>query len=158
MLKSVGERFSELRNRSGLTQSQIADYLNVDQSYISKYEKNERQFSVDILEKAAALFGCPIEYFTDETSEYEPMHIAFRAKSVTVEDLETIAAINKIALNLRYMEGLLEGGKNEREYRIKCGSYKPTETVRRRCGFSDRNLFLTSKQRGFNDCFLPNER
>lgn len=109
MLKSVGERFSELRNRSGLTQSQIADYLNVDQSYISKYEKNERQFSVDILEKAAALFGCPIEYFTDETSEYEPMHIAFRAKSVTVEDLETIAAINKIALNLRYMEGLLEG-------------------------------------------------
>lgn len=111
MLKSVGERFSELRNRSGLTQSQIADYLNVDQSYISKYEKNERQFSVDILEKAAALFGCPIEYFTDETSEYEPMHIAYRAKSVTVEDLETIAAINKIALNLRYMEGLLEGGK-----------------------------------------------
>ncbi len=111
MLKSVGERFSELRNRSGLTQSQIADYLNVDQSYVSKYEKNERQFSVDILEKAAALFGCPIEYFTDETSEYAPMPIALRARSVTAEDLETIAAINKIALNLRFMEGLLEGGK-----------------------------------------------
>ena len=109
MPKSVGERFSELRNRSGLTQSQIANYLNVDQSYISKYEKNERQFSVDILEKAAALFGCPIEYFTDETSEYVPIPIALRAIFVTTEDLETIAAINKIALNLRFMESLLEG-------------------------------------------------
>ena len=106
---SIGEKFSLLRNRSGLTQSQIAEYLDVDQSYISKCEKNERQFSVDILEKAAALLGCPIEYFTDETSQFAPIPIALRAKSVTTEDLATIAAINKIALNLRFMEGLLEG-------------------------------------------------
>lgn len=51
----VGERFSELRNRSGFTQKQLAEYLDVDQSYISKCEKNERQFSADILEKAAEL-------------------------------------------------------------------------------------------------------
>ena len=105
----IGKRFNELRNRSGLTQSQIAEYLDVDQSYISKCEKNERQFSVEILEKAAALFGCPIEYFIDETSQFAPMPIALRAKSVTTEDLETIAAINKIALNLRFIESLLEG-------------------------------------------------
>lgn len=35
----VGKRFSELRNRSGFTQSMIAEYLDVDQSYISKCEK-----------------------------------------------------------------------------------------------------------------------
>ena len=64
MFKSIGERFNELRNKSGLTQSQIADFLKVDQSYISKCEKSERQFSIDILEKAAALFGCPIEYLS----------------------------------------------------------------------------------------------
>ncbi len=111
MFKSIGERFNELRNKSGLTQSQIADFLKVDQSYISKCEKSERQFSIDILEKAAALFGCPIEYFTDETSELTPIPIALRAKSVTTGDLETIAAMNKIALNLRFMEGLLEEDK-----------------------------------------------
>lgn len=105
----IGKRFNELRNRSGLTQSQIAEYLDIDQSYISKCEKNERQFSVEILEKAAALFGCPIEYFIDETSQFAPVPIALRAKSVTTGDLETIAAINKIALNLRFMESLLEG-------------------------------------------------
>ncbi|MCL0033092.1 helix-turn-helix domain-containing protein [Peptococcaceae bacterium] len=105
----VGKRFNELRNRSGLTQSQVAEFLDVDQSYISKCEKNERQFSVDILEKAAELFGCTLEYFTDESSEFKPMPMDLRARSVNVEDLKTIAAINKIALNLRFMEGLLKG-------------------------------------------------
>ncbi|KXG44559.1 helix-turn-helix transcriptional regulator [Tepidibacillus infernus] len=105
----VSKRFNELRSKSGFTQSQIAEYLQVDQSYISKCENNERQFSIDILEKAANLFGCSIEYFTNEDSEFSPMPIALRAKGLTTEDLETIAAMNKIALNLRYMEDLLKG-------------------------------------------------
>ena len=105
----VAKRFSELRNRSGFTQSIVAEYLDVDQSYISKCEKGERQFSVDILDKAAELFGCTMDYFVNESSEFSQMPIALRAKSVTTEDLKTIAAMNKIALNLRFMEGLLEG-------------------------------------------------
>lgn len=105
----IGKRFSELRNRSGFTQRQLAEYLDVDQSYISKCEKNERQFSVDVLEKAAELFGCTMDYFVDESCEFENIPIALRAKSITTEDLNTIAAMNKIALNLRFMEGLLEG-------------------------------------------------
>ena len=108
-LELVAQRFSELRSRSGFTQSVIAEYLDVDQSYISKCEKGERQFSVDILDKAAELFGCSMDYFVNESSEFVQMSIALRAKNITVEDLNTIAAINKIALNLRFMEGLLEG-------------------------------------------------
>ena len=108
-LELVAQRFSELLSRSGFTQSVIAEYLDVDQSYISKCEKGERQFSVDILDKAAELFGCSMDYFVNESSEFVQMPIALRAKNITVEDLNTIAAINKIALNLRFMEGLLEG-------------------------------------------------
>ena len=111
--ETVGQRFYELREKSGFSQSQIATYLQVDQSYISKCEKGQRNFSLDILEKAANLFGCPIDYFTDEDSEFTPLPTALRADSVEVEDLETIAAVNKIALNLRYMESLLEGDNNE---------------------------------------------
>ena len=105
----IGKRFSELRNRSGFTQSQLAEYLDVDQSYISKCEKNERQFSTDVLEKAAELFGCSMEYFVNESCGFVQMPIALRAKSITTEDLNTIAAMNKIALNLRFMEGALGG-------------------------------------------------
>ena len=35
----IGKRFNELREGSRFTQSQIAEYLGVDQSYISKCEK-----------------------------------------------------------------------------------------------------------------------
>lgn len=105
----VAKRFSELRNKSGFRQDIVAEYLGVSQSYISKCEKGERQFSVDILDKAAELFGCTMDYFVNESSEFSQMPIALRAKSVTIEDLNTIAAMNKIALNLRFMEGLLEG-------------------------------------------------
>ena len=107
--ESVGKKFSELRNKSGYTQSMVAEYLDVDQSYISKCEKGERQFSADIIEKAAELFGCTVDYFVKESGQFVEMPIALRAKSVTTEDLNTIAAINKIALNLRFMEGLLAG-------------------------------------------------
>lgn len=107
-LDLVGERLNELRNRSGFTQSMLAEYLNVDQSYISKCEKGERQFTTDVLEKAAELFGCNLDYFVNEASEFTPIPIALRAKSVTIEDLNTIAAMNKIALNLRFMEELIE--------------------------------------------------
>ena len=105
----AAKKFKDLREQRGFTQEQLAQYLNVDQSYISKCEKNERQFSVDILEKAGNLFGCSLQYFTNDETEYSPVAIALRAKAVTVEDMETIATMNKIALNLRYMEGLLKG-------------------------------------------------
>jgi len=105
----IGEKFSELRKRSGFTQTQLSEYLDVDQSYISKCEKNERQFSADVLEKAAELFGCTMDYFVNESCEFVQIPIALRAKNITTEDLDTIAAMNKIALNLRFMEDLLEG-------------------------------------------------
>jgi transcriptional regulator with XRE-family HTH domain len=105
----VGEKFKRLREESGLTQGQVAEYLNVNQSYISRYEKNERQLSVDLLEKLSNLFGCSIDYFTSDDSQYKPIPFALRASCITSEDLETIAAINKIALNLRSMENILKG-------------------------------------------------
>ncbi len=46
--------------------------------------------------------------FFNDSCELVKMPIALRAKSVTTEDLSAIAAINRIALNLRFMESLLE--------------------------------------------------
>jgi len=105
----AGRGFKELREGSNLTQVQIANFLNVDQSYISKFEKGERKLSVDILEKMCNLFGCNIKYFEDEDEKYTPMSIAFRSSNLQNEDLETIAAINKVAINIRFINLMLEG-------------------------------------------------
>lgn len=105
----VGKKVKELREQSGLNQSQLAEYLKVDQSYISKCEKGERQFSADVLEKIANLFGCSLEFFTSEDVEYCPISFALRANGINAADLEAIAVMNKLALNLRYMSSLVKG-------------------------------------------------
>jgi transcriptional regulator with XRE-family HTH domain len=104
----VSKRFKELRESSNLTQAQIARFLNIDQSYVSKFEKGERKLSVDILEKMCSLFGCTLKYFENENEEYTPMSIAFRSNSLQNEDLETISSINKVALNIRFINSMLE--------------------------------------------------
>lgn len=103
-----GKRFRELRECSKLNQTQLAGFLNIDQSYISKFEKGERKMGVDILEKACNLFGCTLKYLEDEHAEYVPMSIAFRSNNLQTEDLEAIAEINKIALNMAFINSMLE--------------------------------------------------
>lgn len=105
----ASKRFKELRESSNLTQAQTANFLNIDQSYVSKFEKGERKLSVDILEKMCSLFGCSLKYFEDEEEKHTPMSIAFRSNSLQNEDLETIAAINKVALNIKFINLMLEG-------------------------------------------------
>lgn len=109
MFNFIKERLIGLRKNSKITQKQLAVYLNVDQSYVSKWEKGERQPSTDILEKLCNLFGCPIKFFTDSEFEYLPMHYAFRSEGIELEDFVCISAMNKIALNLNHMEEIMAG-------------------------------------------------
>ena len=44
---SIGNKIKELRTKAGFNQTIIAEYLQVDQSLISKIEKGEREASTD---------------------------------------------------------------------------------------------------------------
>ena len=108
-VEHLGRRFSEIRIQSGLTQNQMAEYLQVDQSYISRCEKNERQFSADVLEKAACLFGCCCCYLHGDVKEPVLHPLKMPVRDVSGADLESIATINRIAINLFFMEQHLKG-------------------------------------------------
>ena len=102
--KALGARLKELRVKSSIAQSQLAEYLGVDQSYISKFESGQRQLSVLSLEKLANLFGLPVESLLEGEFHLEQLPFAMRARQLEPEDLESIAVINRIALNLRDMQ------------------------------------------------------
>lgn len=102
------DKLQQLRSYSGLTQKQLAQYLGVDQSLIAKYENGTRTMSLGIIEKICNLFGCSEEYLFGETNDYSPLNFAFRAGDIQTEDLNCIAAINKIVANLKFMNQLLE--------------------------------------------------
>ena len=47
----VGDRLKILRKDYGYTQKQIAEYLDIDQAYISRIEKGERTLNLSLLDK-----------------------------------------------------------------------------------------------------------
>ena len=81
-------RLKELRKESKLTQEQLANYLKVDHT---------------LIEKLCSLFGCTEDYLLGREDAYLPLNFAFRSNKIQAEDLESIAAVNKIVMNIRYM-------------------------------------------------------
>lgn len=100
-------RLKELRKESKLTKVQLAKYLGVAQSMLIELEDGNRSLSVSLIEKLCNLFGCTEAYLLGEDDSYIPLNFAFRSNGIQTEDLEGIAAVNKIAMNLRYMNEMM---------------------------------------------------
>lgn len=109
----VGQKIRMLREQAGLSQMQIAQFLDVDQSMISKCEKGERPFQMDQLERLGNLFGISLSDLVDEEEPVTQPQIAFHADDMQVEDLNAVADIQKIALNLQQMRVLLQESRGE---------------------------------------------
>jgi len=107
--KFIGERIKSLRENSGLTQSNLANYLQVDQSLVSMIEKGKRTLTAEMLDKLAALFGLEVSTLLDLEAPVKPLSFALRASEIKEGDLEAISAINRIALNSKFMTKLLAG-------------------------------------------------
>jgi len=106
MSEMIGQKVRSLRLKTGLSQAQIAQFLEVDQSTISKCENGERQFQMDHLERLGSLFGVPLGDLMNDETLVAPLRIAFRTDSLQIEDLNAIADIQKMALNLELMHAL----------------------------------------------------
>ena len=109
--EKIGENLRMLRDGAGYNQQNIADFLKVDQSLISKIEKGERSLSADMLDKLASLYGVPASSITDNTISARSLTCAFRCGELSSHDMDAISAINKIALNSELMSSLLEESK-----------------------------------------------
>lgn len=109
MMKGLmGKNIHLLRENAGFTQSNIAQFLGVDQSLISKVEKGERTLTADMIEKLASLFAVNVEEFEKEDIVTSKLSFAFRGSEFDVTEMEAVAAINKIALNSEFMRTILE--------------------------------------------------
>lgn len=105
----VGANIKLLRESMGLRQRQVADYLEVDQSLISKVEAGERSISTDILEALSSLFCCPVSNLLSEQPLEGECKYAFRSNHLSTDDLKAIAAVNRIALNQIEMDNISTG-------------------------------------------------
>lgn len=112
-LKNVGKNIKVLREKSGLNQKQVAEFLDLDQSMISKIEKGERNISADLIDKLANLFCCPVSSIVYGDKDLT-CKVAFRSNLITKEDLEALSLINRIALNQFDMDRIARRSKDAR--------------------------------------------
>lgn len=106
----VGQNVKALRERLHITQESVAQYLGIKQNLVSMCEKGERNFSLISLEKLADLFGCSTESLLQSEPPTETLDYAFRADDIQGIDLEAVASINRIAINLVEMQRLRKNG------------------------------------------------
>lgn len=111
-MAEISEKLKEMREQSGLRQEQIARFLGVTQTCISKVESGERNLTVDQLEKLVSLYGCSLEMFLQGDTDLHPLKFAYRAQEVSEADLRVIAEIGRIAVNSALMTELLEKEHN----------------------------------------------
>lgn len=104
----LGDKIRSIREQAKLSQEQIANFLGIDQSLISRFENNERQINLEYIERICSLCGCSLPDLVREENPRSNLSFAFRSNNITPENLQDIAEINQIALNLIDMQHLLK--------------------------------------------------
>ena len=66
------ERIRSLRIDRGLTQKQVAEYLNIKQNTYSQYEIGVLNYPLEAFGKLADLYGVSVDYLMDRTDVKEP--------------------------------------------------------------------------------------
>lgn len=100
----IHERLKELRNQNKYTQKQVANYLDMDQSYLSKIESGERNINDVCFDKLCLLYKCSSDYLLGESDEYEIPKASFRADEKV--DLFAIAKMNQVMGHLKVLREL----------------------------------------------------
>lgn len=107
--KKLGHTLKEVREMENITQSEVASYLGVDQSMISKLEKGERAISAEALNNLAKLFCFPVKELLDPNAVLSKGKVAFRTDNLTFEDNCVLANVNAIILNQLEMDEVTHG-------------------------------------------------
>ena len=111
---TIGKRLQSVRDSLGFTQEQVAKYLGTSREAISYIETGTRPVSTMMLQKLADLYGYRFSHFLDETieeGESPEVALAFRTRDLSDNDLEIIAQIKRIAMNLGSLYRLLGEAK-----------------------------------------------
>lgn len=109
--QNLPKNLKSFRTRMGLTQEDIANYLNINREEVSYFETGSREVPFDLIPKLANLFGIDEYDLFEDDSDINNLNIAFafRADEISSRDLDAIASFKKIALNYKKMKQKLEG-------------------------------------------------
>ena len=102
-MKTYIEKLKDLREDLDLTQKQIADYLGITQSLVSKIEHNTRNINMTWLEQLCDLYNIQDYDLLDGLTDYQPLKI-----QGDCSDLNAISKMNQVRKDLELLRRLEE--------------------------------------------------
>lgn len=104
MNEKIGERIKKLRKVNGYTQKQVGDYLEIDQSNLSKIENGQGTLNEVTANEICLLYNCTPDYLLGKSDEYKKPNINFdKSKEL---DLNAIAKMHEIIGYLKLLRRL----------------------------------------------------
>lgn len=97
-------RLKQLRKENNISQICLAKYLNTECNKIKEYEITGEGLTSSQIEQICCLFGCDAAFLTG--SGIQTKLNTFKPYEVNKSDFKAITAINKIVMNINYMNEL----------------------------------------------------
>ncbi len=115
----VGEKIKLIRQKAGISQEQIAQFLGVDLGVMAEYESGQRPIPVNHLERFGSLFGLRLaDLVLGEDAggawDLKPQIRITLPAGVDGADMAGIADVGRIALNLDEMTALAQENQHKR--------------------------------------------
>lgn len=106
--KVLGKRIREERIRIGLTQEQVAEYIDVSTTYIGFIERGERSVTLEKLALLAQCFHVTIDSLLYEQSSEKSVKSVDEQlfslwESASLDEKKLILSIGDIVINRKYL-------------------------------------------------------
>lgn len=97
----VGENLKRFRNASDYSQSDVADYLNIDRGAYANYESGAREMPYEKILKVCELYGIALSsLFEEDLSKIEnELFCAFRVKNPNNDDIKEMSNFKNVVRN-----------------------------------------------------------
>lgn len=98
-----------MREASGFTQEQVAQFLGIGRSAYSNYETGDRELPLEVMERLADLYGCDMYLLYEEDADVvkNMLTTAFRVDNLSADDMKQIAGFKAVVKNYLKMDMLL---------------------------------------------------
>lgn len=87
-MNEYGDRIAYLRDKSGLTQEELATKIGISRAALSHYEKNRREPDYDILSKMASFFQVSTDYLLGNEKDVTDDLIGYLNAELTNEEIK----------------------------------------------------------------------
>ncbi|WP_206921877.1 helix-turn-helix domain-containing protein [Alicyclobacillus suci] len=111
-MASFGARLRELRTKSSLTQEELGKKFQISPSTIGMYERDEREPSLDLLQRLAAFFGVTIDYLVSGKEPHIDPDLGLDISDLSPEEIEFL---NELKEEVAFKDFLKDPEEKKRE-------------------------------------------